>query len=58
VLAVLGDEIRCVHYDRLILGDPSGSNGSRGSHFANDALRVITLGSHVSVTALVMLFML
>jgi hypothetical protein len=38
VLAMLGDEMRCVHYDRLTSGGPSGSNWSRGSRFANDAL--------------------
>jgi hypothetical protein len=43
VLAMLGDKMRCVHYDRLTSGCPSGSNGSR---FVNDALRVrITSGS-------------
>jgi hypothetical protein len=39
VLAVLDDEMRCVHYDRLTSGGPSSSNWSRGSRFANDAPR-------------------
>jgi hypothetical protein len=38
VLAVLGDEMRCVHYDRLTSGGPRDSNWGRGSHFAIDAL--------------------
>jgi hypothetical protein len=46
VLAVLGDEMRCVHYDRLTSGGPSGRNWSRGSRFANDAL----CSNHVGVT--------
>jgi hypothetical protein len=46
VLAVLGDEMRCVHYDRLTSGGPSGSNWSRGSRFANDAL----CSNHVGAT--------
>jgi hypothetical protein len=40
VLAVLGDEMRCVHYDRLTSGSPSVSNWSRKSRFTNDALCV------------------
>jgi hypothetical protein len=48
VLAVLVDEMRCIHYDRLTSGDASGSSWSRGSCFANDALCVrITSGSPI-----------
>jgi hypothetical protein len=46
VLAVLGDKMRCAHYDRLASGDLSGINWSRGSRFANDAL----CSNHVGVT--------
>jgi hypothetical protein len=38
VLAVLGNEMCCVHCDRLTSGGPSGSNWNRGSRFSNDAL--------------------